>query len=104
MIFIGLRCPTSSLELFYVVEVLDKGEALTDIETQSSCIYAGERFLRVRYLEKSHESSRSVQYRISNFFPPVYVNLAEVFTTNIELNDKMQMNINEYRSISSQLY
>ena len=104
--YIGLRIDAEedkSSELFYVVEVLEKGEAPKNIETPTSCIFKGERYVKVQYLQKSHESSKHVQYCVAKKFLPAYVNLAEIFTTNIELDNKLRMHINEYRSICSQL-
>ena len=52
--YIGLRCPPESMELFYVVEVLENGVASYDIKAPSSCILKGEKYVKVRYLEKTH--------------------------------------------------
>ena len=99
--YIGLRCPPESMELLYVVEVLEKG---VDIKAPSSCILKGEKYVKVRYLEKTHESTRSVKFNISKYFPPAFVNLGEIFTTNIGLDNNLNMHINEYRSLCSQIY
>ena len=53
--YIGLRCPPKSIELFYVVQVLEKGIALNAMNTSSCLIHEGEPYVKVKYLEKTFE-------------------------------------------------
>ena len=102
--YIGLRSPTSSIELFYLVEVVDKGVSQECIKTTSGVIQIGESFLKVRYLEKVQDNRKGVKFMVSKFFSPVYINLAEVFTTNIEVSVDLQMQIEEYNALCQMLY
>ena len=99
---IGLRSPPSSFELFYIVKVVSKEVAAENIvDCHSHAVTTGEEYVRGFYLEKVGETKKIIKFKELKDY--VYVHLAEIFLTNIEVADN-NMSISEYRSICQELY
>ena len=100
--YIGLRSPPSSFELFYIVKVVSKEVAAENIvDCHSHAVTTGEKYVRGFYLEKVGETKKIIKFKELKDY--VYVHLAEIFLTNIEVADN-KMSISEYRSICQELY
>ena len=103
--YIGLRSPPSSLELFFVVKVLAKNIAYECINDKyGHVIVPGEPYFTVMYLDKVTENKSGVQFRLSNKNAETFIHLEEVFTTNIEMTDKLLMPMGEYLALCQELY
>ena len=57
--YVALLCPSNSIELFFVAEVLNKGEALENIvDINGHVILAGEQFLEVYTLLRKKQRGK----------------------------------------------
>ena len=105
--YVGLRPSATSMELFYVCKVMSKNIATKEeIDDFGHVIATGEPYLTVVYLDYQTESHKYVKFGIpsKNKLKRIYVHIGEVFATNIEIKDDLTMDINEYRSLCSELY
>ena len=105
--YVGLRPSATSMELFYVCKVMSKNIATKEeIDDFGHVIATGEPYFTVVYLDYQTESHKYVKFGIpsKNKLKRMYVHIGEVFATNIEIKDNLTMDINEYRSLCSELY
>lgn len=105
--YVGLRSPPSSLELFFVVKVLNKSIANEYIEDECGHgILPKEPYLTVLYLDYRSQTQHNVKFAMpkGNNSTPVFIHLSEVFATNIEISDGLSMKMEEYRALCQELY
>ena len=98
--YVGIRSPPNAIEPFYIVEVFSKGiakEALSD--TNGHSINSGEQYAEVGYLQKQSEKKGDVQYQRPRKRQSIFIHMAEVFVTNVALNEDLCMDLYEYQSI-----
>ena len=85
--FVGIRSPPNAIEPFFIVKVFDKGAAQEGMpDANGHYILSGEQYAEVGYLQKK----RWVTARL---------HVAEVFVTNVALDEDLSMDIYEYQSI-----
>ena len=97
--FVAMRCPTNSLELLFLGEVLSKDVALTDkMDQNGHCVLKGDKFIEVHYLERD-KGKHYIQYKRSNQ-PTSFIHLAEVFACHVELDLELKMKPSEYQSLT----
>ena len=63
-------------------------------------IQAGEKYAEVAYLEKKSQRGKVVKYANLRKENTVYIHVAEVAVTNIDVNEDLQMDISEYIYVS----
>ena len=98
--FVAMRCPTNSLELFFLGVVLSKDVAFIDkMDHNGHCVLKGDKFIEVHYLEKDNEGKHYIQYKRSNQ-PTSFIHLAEVFACHVELDLELKMKPSEYQSLT----
>ena len=102
--YIGLRSPTSSLELFFVIKVVSKQIAEVNmVDTHGHAIIAGEAYVVGNYLEKK-ETKKHVEFKVAKNYQSAYIHLTEIFATNVEMSSALIMDVNEYQSLCQELY
>ena len=103
--FVGLRSPPRSIELFFVVKVINKEIANEMMKDSYGHIIAkGEPYLTVVYLEFKSQSRKNVQFGMSRNLTPAYIHIGEVFVTNIQMDENLSMDIQEYRLLCQELF
>ena len=103
--FVALRSPPNSVEPYYIAEVQEKGMAIENLRDNfGHCIVQGEQFATIRYLDRGSESLKkgTVKFQRQRKDADVFIHLAEILATNIELNESLTMKISEHQSILSQ--
>ena len=98
--YTGLRSPPNALEPFFIAEVNDKGIASKHlIDSCGHSILQGEKYTQVFYLQKLNQKRNVVSYQHPKKQRIIYIHIAEVFVTNIALDEDLTMSIDEYQSI-----
>ena len=64
-------------------------------------ILSGEQYAEVGYLQKKDEKKRVVRYQHPKKQQSIYIHVAQVFVTNVALDEDLSMDIYEYQSISN---
>ena len=102
--YIGVRSDPSSIEMFFVAQVCSK-EVSDDYKEDAfgHKISKNEPYFVVRYLERTEEKKTKIKFKLSKSSPG-YLHLAEVFATNIEIEEDLSMRRNEYQSLCSELF
>ena len=59
----------------------------------------GEKYAEVNYLQKKGEGKRKICYERIKSITSVYILIAEIFITNIDLDADLKMSNSEYQSI-----
>ena len=100
--FVGLRSPANAIEPFFIAQFIDKGVAAKEKrDANGHYILAGKNYLEVSYLQKVGQKRREVFYQRPKKYEPVLIRVAEIFVSNIDMNEDLCMDINEYTSILS---
>ena len=100
--YVGMRSPQNAIEPFFVVEVLSKGTAEEDISDENGhSIMTGEQYAEVTYLQKNNETRKKITYKRPKKPQHIYIYIAEIFVTNIALDQNLCMDINEYQAVLS---
>ena len=100
--YVGVRTPPSSLESFFLCEVIETGVASEFVEDAfGHIVEEGEWYAKVSYLQKYDENQRYVKYERSRKQREVLIRIAEVFATNIVLESDLKMAREEYQAIES---
>ena len=89
---------------FVVVQVLENGIALNAMNNSSCLIHEGEPYVKIKYLEKTFEGKNEVKFRVSKIFDPVFVNLGEIFATNIDISKALTIHISKNQSLCELIY
>ena len=98
--FVGIRSPPNAIEPFFIVEVFHRGVAQENLfDSNGHSIVSGEHYAEVGYLQKNNEKKRIVSYTRPKKQQSIYIHIAEIFVTNIALNEDLCMDIDEYQSI-----
>ena len=98
--FVGIRSPPNTIESFFIVEVFNKGVAQEGMsDANGHYILSGEQYVEVGYLQKKDEKRRAVRYQHPKKQQSIYIHVAEVFVTNVALDEDLSMDIYEYQSI-----
>ena len=96
--FVGIRSPPNAIESFFIVEVFNKGVAQEGMsDANGHYILSGEQYVEVGYLQKKDEKRRAVRYQHPKKQQSIYIHVAEVFVTNVALDEDLSMDIYEYQ-------
>ena len=95
--YVAIRSPVGSLDFFFIMKILKKGIATENMSESANehFVLEGESYLIGRWYSFQYEKKSYVQYEAKNT-EDALINVAEVFHTNIEINENFQMNINDY--------
>ena len=104
--FVTLRSDSDALEQFFIVEVVSKQVAKEFVEdAHGHRIAKGDPYLSINYLEKSLKSSmKKIKYVRSKTTTEVYINVGEIFATNVQIEDDLSISMKEYQSLMSELF
>ena len=92
-------------DIVLVVKVIDKNVATEFIKDQfGHDIAPREPYLTVVYLDYKYQTKQHVQFGMPKNATYIYIHIEEVFATNIQMNNKLTMDIAEYRSLCQELY
>ena len=95
--YITLLCPSNSIELFFVAEVLNKGEALENIvDSNGHVMLACEQFLEVHYLEKNKEGKKHIHYKRAKQGTS-FIHPQEVLSCFVQIDEELRMELCEYQ-------
>ena len=95
--FVGIWSPPNTIESFFIVEVFNKGVAQEGMsDANGHYILSGEQYAEVGYLQKKDEK-RVVRYHCPKKQQNIYNHVAEVFVTNVALDEDLSMDIYEYQ-------
>ena len=96
--YVAIKAPVGSLEFFHVMKVLEKGVAAENMNDSSHehFISKGETYLVGKWMSFQHEGKRFAQYKEAKNVLDALINVAEVFYTNVEFNEQLQLDINQY--------
>ena len=74
------------------------------IDKYNHSVAKGDLYFTGFYLEKKYESKKAVSYMYPKQLHEAFVNIGEVFATNIAMNSDLTMDIEEYQSLCSMLF
>ena len=99
--YVAIRAPSNSLELFYLMQVVEKGIAESNLyeSAKEHCILEGEPYVIARWLSLIKEGKKTVKYKEVENAEMTLIHIKEIFSTNIKLDDNMQMDITDYRML-----
>ena len=98
--YVGIRSLPNAIEPFFIVEVFSKGiakEALSEANGHS--ILSGEQYAEVEYLQKQDEKKHVVRFQRLRKQQSIFINMDEIFVTNVALNEDICLDIYEYQFI-----
>ena len=103
--FVAIRAEPGHPEMFHVMRVEKKSIATENIMDSSNehCVLKGEPYLMGKWYSFEKETKRFAWYKESRA-ELALIHIAEVFSTNLELNEKHQMDILDYRMLASSAY
>ena len=103
--FIAIRAQSNHPEMFLVYRVEDKRTADENIMDSSGehCVLKGEPYLVGKWFSFDKEMKKFVCYKESKT-EIALIHVAEVISTDLELNEKHQMDIFEYRMLCARVY
>ena len=98
--FVAIRAPANSLEMFFIMKVSEKGIAEKNMmdNSEEHCVLKGEPYLMGKWISFQNESKKVGNYKESKTIEAL-IHVSEVFLINIPMNDKLQMDIHEYRML-----
>ena len=101
-LFVAIHATPGHPEMFHLMKVEDKQIATENIMDSSGehCVLKGEPYLKGKWYSFQKESKKFAWYKESKT-ELALIHIAEVLSTNLELNDKHQMDIFEYRMLAS---
>lgn len=99
--FVAIRSHPSNLELFHVMKVDKKGHADENMKDSSDehCVLKGKPYLLGRWYSFDSESKIFAKFKPSKNSEPALIHLAEVYSTDLKLDNKYQLDINDYRML-----
>ena len=107
--FIAIKAEPGHPEFFHLMKVLEKGIATNHISDSSKehCVLKGEPYLIAKWYSFSNEGRKVATYnKSSNLLENALIHIGEVFSTNIEIVEKInskttqyQMDITDYRTL-----
>ena len=104
-VFIGVRSEPSSIEPFYIAEVVEKSTTKDFIEDERGHIIARGDHYAVVYLEKKGEQGRGIKrkvvYQRAKDNRVAFVNIGEIFVTNVQLSENLVMDMEEYFNLQA---
>ena len=62
-------------------------------------VLKGETFILGKWISAQMEHKKFVQYKEAKVVEDALINVAEVFYTDVAMNDKLQMDIYQYRTL-----
>ena len=62
-------------------------------------ILSGEQYLEIVYLQKKEQKKAKVKYQHPKKYKLISIHTAEVFITNVALDENLCMDLNEYQSV-----
>ena len=103
--FVALRSPPNSMESFYIVKIVSKDIADTDITDDfGHIILQGEKFISGYYLNRLTEGKSGVKFYLPKKPKVVYIHLKEIFSIDVQLSPSLTMDIVEFNALNQQLY
>ena len=99
--FVAIRAPPSSMELFYVMKVLKKGIATTNLSDSAKqhFVVEGEPYIIGKWVSFISENRKYAQYKLAKNVEDALINMKEIVFTDIKLNEKLQLDISEYHTL-----
>ena len=96
--FVAIRATSKSVELFHLMKVIEKGIAENNISDSSMehCVLKGEPYLLAKWYSFHKDGKKFAQFIESKGSENALIHVGEVFSTNIEVDEKNQMNIADY--------
>ena len=97
--YVAIKAPSSSFEMFHVMKMMKKGIASENISDSSNehFVTRGEPYLVGEWISISNESKKFVKYKESKSTEEALIHIGEVFATDLNFNDKLELSINDYR-------
>ena len=99
--YVALRTPSTSLESFFLCEVVETDTATEMIEDDKGHIDKGERYAKVYYLQKFDENQKCIKYERPRKQKETLIRISEIFATNILVGPNLKMDRAEYQSIEA---
>ena len=101
--YVAVKAPSQSFELLYIMKVEAKGVAEKNISNSAEehFVLQGETYLIGHWVSFQQEHKNYVQYKMAVNVEDALINVAEVFFTGITFNEKLQLDIYEYRTLCS---
>ena len=85
---------------FFIAEVQNKGIAKENLTDENGHhILSGEQYLEIVYLQKKEQKKAKVKYQHPKKYKLISIHTAEVFITNVALDENLCMDLNEYQSV-----
>ena len=103
--FVAIRAESRHPEMFHLMKVEEKRIAEHNITDSSGlhCVLKGEPYLLGKWFSFQHETKKFACYKESKT-EQAMIHIGEVLATNLELNEKFQMDIFEYRMLNARVY
>ena len=88
------------LRVFFIAEDQKKGIAKENLTSENGHhILSGEQYLEIVYLQKKEQKKAKVKYQHPKKYKLISIHTAEVFITNVALDENLCMDLNEYQSV-----
>ena len=98
--YVVMRNPTDATESLFIAEVQNKGIAKENLTDENGHhILSGEQYLEIVYLQKKEQKKAKVKYQHPKKYKLISIHTAEVFITNVALDENLCMDLNEYQSV-----
>ena len=99
---VAIRSQPNNLELFHVMKVLSKGIASENMIDQSGehSVLKNEPYLCGVWVAFMKDTRKYAQFKESKTSAEALIHISEVFSTNLALNEKMQMDISDYHMLA----
>ena len=98
--FVAIRAPPESLELFFIMKVIEKRISEETIKDKSNehCILKGEPFLIGKWVSFQKEKKNFAYYKeAKDSVENEMIHVSEVFSIDVLMDDDLKMNIIDYR-------
>ena len=97
--FVGVYSAIKSLELFYIVRIIEKCVAVEDIcDIYGHHVQCGANYLKGYYLEKSKEKGDKIFYKQRK--KVVYIYPREIFCPAVSVSSELTLLMTEYLFLS----
>ena len=98
--YVRMRSPTNAINSFFIAEVQNKSIAKKNLTNENGHhILSGEQYLEIVYLQKKEQKKAKVKYQHPKKYKLISIHTAEVFITNVALDENLCMDLNEYQSV-----
>ena len=96
--YAAIRASPNSVELFYVMKVLKKAMASENMSDPKKphFIMKGEPYVIDKWISLDREGKKFVKYKEACKTLDALIHMQEIFSTNVDLDETLMMDINSY--------